>query len=204
MTAFTPGERSWCGDDAAAFALAWALKEAAVKLLGTGFDGIGWRGVWSRPAGRDGIEVVVGEEARALQRARDLPGPLWCAVGGDGERVVAVLVAGAADVAIRAVGFADLADRRARHVASRSAGRRAGLAAAAALAPAGAAGARWLAPDGAAPSVVWSDGSTAAASCSHDAGLACAAVARAKQQDFGSSGCQRSGLLTFCYNVTKV
>jgi len=43
--AFTPAERRHCADDPAAWAFLWAVKEATGKLLGTGFDGLGWHGI---------------------------------------------------------------------------------------------------------------------------------------------------------------
>lgn len=44
-TAFTAAERSWCRKDPVRLAIVWAAKEAVVKALGCGFDGMGWHEV---------------------------------------------------------------------------------------------------------------------------------------------------------------
>jgi phosphopantetheinyl transferase (holo-ACP synthase) len=205
MTAFATEERLWCDHDPAAFALAWAVKESAVKLLGTGFVGVGWRGVWSRPAADGGFEVVLGLDAQRTSAAKASRGPLRCAVRRHGDLVVAVLVAGPGDVVTRFASFEDHRDRRVRRTSSRAAARRAGLDAAAALDVHRGTGADWLSPSGEAPGIVWPDGTTAAASCSHAAGLACAAVAgpsdgSVREQKYGSSDYRRSANLLFRYD----
>jgi phosphopantetheinyl transferase (holo-ACP synthase) len=228
-TAFGPCERAWCGDDARRVATAWAVKEAAVKLLGSGFEGIGWRGVWSCPSpdGR-GLEVGLGPEARAVAAALDLGGrPLRCALARDGDLVVALLVAGPARVAVRAVPFGlagggetaaagsggvalvaaggggdgRRADRGTRRHAARAAARQAGTLAARALGgDEPHAAIRWSATARGAPLALREDGLEAAASFAHDAGLAVAAVTAAGKPDRASlSEPEQSDKWTFSY-----
>jgi len=51
--AFTPAERAWAISRPENAATLWAIKEAVVKTLGTGFAGIGWHGVEIDPTGAD-------------------------------------------------------------------------------------------------------------------------------------------------------
>jgi hypothetical protein len=196
-SAFAASEAAWCRDEAASYALAWAAKEAAVKLLGTGFDGIGWRGVWSRPAAT-GIELGLGPQARVAPGAAGLAGPLRCAACCDGDRVVVALVAGGGDVAIRTLGFDCSGDRRTRHRAGRRAARRAAELAATACAPSPHAAQTWSIAANCAPAVRWEDGTAAMASFAHGRDLVCVGVV--KEQRETSSPLRPSDVLTFEYD----
>ncbi len=197
FSAFSQSEIAWCGEEAALYALAWAFKEAAVKLLGTGFDGIGWRGVWSCPTAA-GVAVGLGPEARAAPGAADLTGPLRCAACSDEDRLLVALVAGRGDVAIRSLRVDCTSDRSVRHRASRREARRAAGMAAAALAPTRPAAPAWSTEPDCAPSASWEDGTRLAASFSHGPGLVCAGVVQ--EQKERSSGVQRSDSLNFEYD----
>lgn len=197
-SAFSPSEVAWCGDEAASYALAWAWKEAAVKLIGTGFDGIGWRGVWSHPT-PGGVEVGLGPQARDAVAAAGLAGPLRCAACSDGDLVVVALVAGRGDVAIRAMRFDCSRDRRARHRAARDAARCAADLAAASLAPPRPRGAPgWCNAADCAPAATWKDGTAAAASRSYGPGLVCVGVIKKQQER--SSELEPSSCLSFAYD----
>ncbi|MDQ8705985.1 4'-phosphopantetheinyl transferase superfamily protein [Streptomyces sp. LHD-70] len=107
-TAFTGRELSETGAEPGALASVWAIKEAVVKALGTGFAGIGWRGVEVRsPAGRPASVRLTGDlppwvydsdavrlAVRGPHSAADAPRTLLAAVAltaptGPGTHIVA-------------------------------------------------------------------------------------------------------------------
>lgn len=197
-TAFSTCELAWCDGDVDRFTRAWAVKEAMVKLLGTGFDGIGWRGVWSQPD-RQGanLDVGLGPDASAALAARGLSTPLqWCLIE-DGDEVAVVLMAGAGRVAVRSEAFARGGTRRARHQASRRAAREAGLMAATDLAASSPSW--WRTRPDEPPMLVHADGSDSIASLAHGPEKGWAAVAMATEGPQKRSD-RRSGPLTFMYD----
>lgn len=196
-TAFTAQERAWCGEDPRAYATAWAVKEATVKLLGTGFDGIGWRGTWSRPAA-GGLDVGLGDEARAVAAARALELPLRCAVHDGEDRIVALLVAGHGRVAVAAVPLPATRDRARRHGASRAAARRAGELALRRIAPETATDLRWETDARGAPRPR-SPGIEAVASLAHGCGIGCAAIGIPVAPALRPSAQEPSAMVTFLY-----
>jgi phosphopantetheinyl transferase (holo-ACP synthase) len=196
-TAFAAGERAWCGSDPRSYALAWATKEAAVKLLGTGFDGVGWRGIWSRPVGDDGIEVVIADGARDAAPLGELAGPLWYGRWSDGDDVIVALAAGCSRVVVRALPIGHEDDRRARHRSSRRAARRAAMLAAAPLTPFPGAVPTWTALPDQPPVTRWPDGTATPTSVAHGSRLVCAAAGDGAMQSYKSSPLGLSTVLTF-------
>ena len=100
-TAFAPPERAWCHGVPSRLAAAWAAKEAVVKALGCGFEGVGWREVFldldrgtprlTTPAHRSGLPDWVGNpEVRWFVSLRRL-----------GTVVVALALAGKIDTSRR-------------------------------------------------------------------------------------------------------
>lgn len=182
--AFTTPEQQWCGDDPRRFAVVWALKEATVKLLGTGFAGIGWRGVSVQPA-HDLASVHVRLAAHAP--ARQPRGQVGVAprapahLATDGDRVLVVLASQPVAAATACVPVPLPTRRAGRADRSRQAARYAAQLAAHHLHP-GRALALRTGTSGA-PRAAWPDGRPAAVSLAHDAGLACAAVALAPHEE---------------------
>jgi phosphopantetheinyl transferase (holo-ACP synthase) len=84
VTAFAPAERVWGQGDPTRLAIMWSLKEAVVKALGCGFDGLGWREVYADlrstppqlvlPPPRLGIPAWASRESRWHLRLGWLPG----------------------------------------------------------------------------------------------------------------------------------
>jgi phosphopantetheinyl transferase (holo-ACP synthase) len=84
VTAFAPAERVWSRGDPTRLAIVWSLKEAVVKALGCGFDGVGWREVYADlrstpprlvlPPTQPGISAWAGRESRWHLRLGWLPG----------------------------------------------------------------------------------------------------------------------------------
>lgn len=177
--AFTDDERRWCGTDPYRYTQAWAVKEATVKLLGTGFDGVGWRGVGSRPTADGAVEVVLGPVAQRLAD-ETANGPLTAMTTTSGHagrrRVVAVAVAGTGRVATAILPVPATTSRPERHRVRRATAREA-----ACVAVSGATGPRsgtpiWSWSPAGAPRVWWPELGWVAVSLSHDAEAACAAV----------------------------
>lgn len=90
--AFTAAERAWAGSAADRFARLWALKEAVVKALGTGFDAIGWTGVEIDVPGRR-IRLPGVLPALAHWRVTEIPFPghLVTAVADPSLRIAVAL-----------------------------------------------------------------------------------------------------------------
>lgn len=194
--AFSLPERWWCEGSAARHALVWAVKEAVVKLLGTGFGGVGWQDVTVRPgigspgSLADALRVDLAPTALEACRGAPLPQPLRCQVCHDGGLILAVVAAGLGRVAVEEQVVASMSPRpggdthrsaaaaasEARRAAAREAGRRA-------VARLAGGPAQWSTPRGARPSVRWPCGATSAASFTHDGDLAYAVVHDTRMTD---------------------
>ncbi|MEO5744317.1 MAG: 4'-phosphopantetheinyl transferase superfamily protein [Terracoccus sp.] len=188
--AFSLPERWWCDGSTARHALVWAVKEAVVKLLGTGFGSVGWQDVTVRPGVArpgslaDALRVNISPTALEACRNTPLPQPLRCQVRHDGDLILAVVAAGPGRVAVEEQmvarasplqlgGDPDRSSRAAVGEACRAAAREAGRRAVARLTGGPA---QWSTPQGGRPTVRWPCGATSAASFAHHDDLAYAAV----------------------------
>lgn len=188
--AFSLPERWWCERSAARHAFVWAIKEAVVKLLGTGFGDVGWQDVTVQPSLSapgliaEALQVTLAPTAREACRSTSFSQPLRFQVRHDGEHVLAVLAAGPGRVAVEeqvvetmhpcCIGgnphrYTPSTPGEARRIAAREAGRRA-------LARLAEGPARWNTPRNARPTVRWPCGATSAVSFTHTGDLAYAVV----------------------------
>lgn len=179
-TAFTPLELRESGGDPRRLAVVWAVKEAVVKALGTGFAGIGWRGVEVRcPAARPRAVRVTGVLPAQCPTALRLAVRVGPPVEGR-LPVLAAAVLGAAvppRMAVRIDRVAGLDDgpRPGRAARASAAARRTAEAAARTLLP----GTGWIwerTPQGA-PLLRTAAGDRMSVALSHGGGLVAAVVA---------------------------
>ena len=69
---YTDGERGECGRDARKLATRFAAKEATMKALGRGDEGLGWRSIEVRAGEGCLVDVVLHGSARELARQRGI------------------------------------------------------------------------------------------------------------------------------------
>ncbi|MFE5584671.1 4'-phosphopantetheinyl transferase superfamily protein [Kitasatospora sp. NPDC056531] len=181
--AFTERELAATAADPRALTEVWAVKEAVLKALGTGFDGIGWRGIEVAPPG-GGARVV---RIAGGRHPPDFPRVLRGAVREVGGSVLAAVVAApglghrppprlrAALVAVPG-GLPRRERQRAHSAAARLAGRRAWEALCAGTGRT-AAGTRWGRTEAGAPVLRTVGGLRVPVALAHGAGLAAALVA---------------------------
>ncbi|MEW9532355.1 4'-phosphopantetheinyl transferase superfamily protein [Microbispora sp. NPDC049125] len=178
-TAFTSVELDESQGDPDRLSAVWAVKEAVVKALGTGFHDIGWRGVEVHcPHGRPvavRLTTVLAPVPRQVRLALRGPRP-----GPGGSRPVVAAAAvgtGPARIATRIERIPGLMDgpRHGRAERASAAVRRAAEAAAADLLP-GAAWS-WSRTPGGAPALRTRDGRELAVALSHGSSVVAAAVA---------------------------
>ncbi|MFH8384992.1 4'-phosphopantetheinyl transferase superfamily protein [Kitasatospora sp. NPDC018058] len=181
--AFTERELAATAADPRALTEVWAVKEAVLKALGTGFDGIGWRGVEVAPP-RGGARVV---RIAGGRHPPGFPRVLCGAVREVGASVLAAVVAAPGlghrpPPRLRAalVAVPDGLPRRERQLAHSAAARLAGRRAWEDLcAGVGrtAGRTRWGRTEAGAPVLRTVDGRRVPVALAHGAGLAAAVVA---------------------------
>ncbi|NNG38505.1 4-phosphopantetheinyl transferase family protein [Flexivirga sp. ID2601S] len=182
-TAFTAEEINWARGEPARLTLAWTVKESVLKLLGCGFDGIGWKGVALIGCETTQLHIRLSPPAQELCHQR-LVHPL-VAVTCLGPSLVATALTGdCAATRLAAVCYQSY-PRQARARAASRAARQAGRRAAHEL---GVGPVRFTAPREASPSSLGlADRPSVEAAFSHDCGIAIAAVSAARHPARGDA-----------------
>lgn len=91
---FSDAEIAYCDGDVPKLAARFALKEAALKALGTGIRGVGLRDIEVQTAPSGEPSLRLSPDAEAVAGARKL-GPLRCSVTREAGLALAVVAAGA-------------------------------------------------------------------------------------------------------------